>query len=88
MFAVVASQAVVFAVVLTAPAAAPGRVQHPAAADALTGKPAETADGRALRRRISDAPPQRDIQGGPVESAITMGLAQGWAGRRATCASG
>ena len=76
VFAVVASQAVVFAVVLTAPPPRPAGFSIPAAADALSGKPAETSDGRALVRRVSDEPPQPAVGAGPVERAISMGLAQ------------
>ena len=76
VFVVVASQAVVFAVVLTAPPPRPAGFSITAAADALSGKPAETSDGRALRRRVSDAPPRDAVVGGPVERAIGTGLAQ------------
>lgn len=76
VFAVFASQAVVFAVVLTAPPPRPAGFGIPAAADALAGRPAETSDGRALVRRVSDQPPRRDLGVGPVEQAISMGLAQ------------
>lgn len=76
VFAVAASQAAVFAVVLTAPPPQPAGFSIPAAADALSGKPAETADGRALNRRLSNAPPRHDRPAGPVEQAIAAGLAQ------------
>ena len=76
VFAVVASQAAVFAVVLTAPPPQPAGFSIPAAADALTGKPAETADGRALKRRLTGSPPRPDRPAGPVEQAIAAGLAQ------------
>jgi len=76
VFAVVASQLVVFAVVLTAPPPRPAGFSIPAAADALSGRAAETADGRELRRRISDAAPEHEVGVGPVERAITTGLAQ------------
>ena len=76
VFAVVASQAVVFAVVLTAPPPRPAGFGIPAAADALAGRPAETSDGRVLVRRVSDQPPRPEVGGGPVERAISMGLAQ------------
>ena len=75
VFAVVASQAVVFAVVLTAPPPRPEGFSIAAAADALSGKPAETSDGRALKRHLSDAPPQRNVDTGPVERGIGAGLA-------------
>ena len=77
VFAVVASQAVVFAVVLTAPPPRPAGFSIPAAADALNGRPAETADGRELRRRLSSAPPASpERPPNPVERAIAGGLAQ------------
>lgn len=76
VFAVVASQAAVFAVVLTAPPPRPAGFSIPAAADALTGKPAETADGRALKRRLTSSPPRPERPAGPVEQAIAAGLAQ------------
>ena len=76
VFAVVASQAVIFAVVLTAPPPRPAGFSIAAAADALAGRPAETADDRALRRRISNTPPQRDEGVGPIERVIATGLAQ------------
>lgn len=76
VFAVLASQAVVFAVVLTAPPPRPAGFGIPAAADALSGKPAETADGRALKRRLSNNPPSQTRPPGPVERAIATGLSQ------------
>lgn len=76
VFAVAASQLVVFAVVLTAPPPRPAGFSITAAADALAGKPAETSDGRALVRRFSDGPPQQGAAGGPLEQAIGTGLAQ------------
>lgn len=76
VFAVVASQAVVFAVVLTAPPPRPAGFSIAAAADALAGRPAETSDGRALVRRVSNQPPSREVGTGPVEGTISLGLAQ------------
>lgn len=76
VFAVVASQIVAFAVVLTAPPPRPAGFSIAAAADALNGKPAETSDGRALRRRMSSAPPTDIRPPGPIERAIAGGLAQ------------
>lgn len=76
VFAVVASQAAVLAVVLTAPPPRPAGFSVAAAADALNGEPAETADGRALRRRLSDAPPRVEQPPGPVEQIIAGGLAE------------
>ena len=76
VFAVVASQAVVFAVVLTAPPPRPAGFSITAAADALAGRPAETSDGRALVRRVSDEPPSHAVGAGPLEGVIGLGLAQ------------
>ncbi len=76
VFTVLASQAAVFAVVLTAPPPQPAGFSIPAAADALSGKPAETADGRALKRRLSNSPPGQARPTGPVERAIAAGLSQ------------
>lgn len=76
VFAVVASQIVAFAVVLTAPPPRPAGFSVAAAADALNGKPAQTSDGRALRRRVSSAPPSDIRPAGPIERAIAGGLAQ------------
>lgn len=75
VFAVVASQVVTFAVVLTAPPPRPAGFSLSAAADALMGRPAETADGRDLVRHVSDQPPT-ERQGGPVERFIAIGLAE------------
>ncbi|WGM30280.1 ATP-binding protein [Brevundimonas sp. NIBR11] len=76
VFAVVASQLVVFAVVLTAPPPRPAGFSIAAAADALYGRSAQTADGRALKRRLSNEPPQQDRPPGPIERAIAGGLSQ------------
>ena len=76
VFAVLASQAVVFAVVLTAPPPQPAGFSIAAAADALNGRPAETADGRVLRRRLSNTAPDRKQPPGPVERVIATGLSQ------------
>lgn len=75
VFAVVASQVVTFAVVLTAPPPRPAGFSLAAAADALMGRPAETADGRALVRHVSAQSPAQG-RGGPVEMGIAAGLAQ------------
>ncbi len=76
--AVVMSQAVAFGVVVLAPEPRPAGFSIGAAADALKGEPAETADGRALRRRIVDRPPgpETDSQIDPMALAIRAGLAQ------------
>jgi two-component system OmpR family sensor kinase len=75
--AVIMSQAVAFAVVLLAPEPRPAGFSIEAAAEALQGRPAVTADGRALKRRLSDRPP---LQAGdprePLALAISTGLAQ------------
>jgi signal transduction histidine kinase len=78
VLAVVMSQAVAFGVVVLAPEPRPAGFSIAAAADALKGEPAETADGRVLRRRIVDRPPgpEIDIQIDPMAMAIRAGLAQ------------
>ncbi|GLS00786.1 two-component sensor histidine kinase [Brevundimonas denitrificans] len=78
VLAVVMSQAVAFGVVVLAPEPRPAGFSIEAAADALKGEPAETADGRALRRRIVDRPPgpELDIGMDPMALAIRAGLAQ------------
>jgi len=76
--AVVMSQAVAFGVVLLAPEPRPAGFSIEAAAEALRGEPAETADGRALRRRMVDQPPgeEPDARVDPMALAIRAGLAQ------------
>ena len=78
VLAVIMSQAVAFGVVVFAPEPRPAGFSIGAAADALKGEPAETADGRALRRRIVDRPPGPEIDNGldPMALAIRAGLAQ------------
>lgn len=76
VFAVVATQAVTFAVVLLAPAPRPAGFSVAAAADALQGKTAETSDGRALRRYVSAQPGVTRAEPGPIESGITLALSQ------------
>ena len=49
VLAVIMSQAVAFGVVVLAPEPRPAGFSIGAAADALKGEPAETADGRVLR---------------------------------------
>lgn len=75
--AVVMSQAVAFGVVVLAPEPGPAGFSIEAAANALKGQPAETSDGRMLRRRLTDRPTalnpsERDD---PMAMAITAGLA-------------
>lgn len=55
--AVVASLGVAFAIVLLAPPPAPVGMTVQAAAEALEGRPAQTADGKPLMRRIVAQPP-------------------------------
>jgi signal transduction histidine kinase len=76
VFAVVATQAVTFAVVLLAPAPQPTGFSIAAAADALQGRTAETSDGRALRRAVADRPGLPDTPIGPVEIGLITALAQ------------
>jgi signal transduction histidine kinase len=76
--AVLMSQAVAFAVVLLAPDPRPAGFGLDAAADALMGRPAETSDGRALRRRLSDRPTvaSADAAADPLALALTAALAR------------
>jgi two-component system OmpR family sensor kinase len=76
--AVVMSQAVAFGVVIMAPEPRPAGFSIDAASRALKGEPAETADGRMLRRRISDEPvaPREGAGPDPLALAIRSGLAQ------------
>jgi len=76
--AVVMSQAVAFAVVVLAPEPRPTGFSIEAAANALKGEPAETSDGRALKRRITDQPvsPAGIDRIDPMALAISSGLAQ------------
>ena len=75
--AVVMSQAVAFAVVVLAPEPRPAGFSIADAARALNGGTAETADGRVLRRRLTDRPVTRSEidQGNPMALAIRAGLA-------------
>ncbi len=75
--AVILSQAVAFAVVVLAPEPRPSGFSIEAAANALQGKPAETSDGRALRRRITKQPvsPAAIDRVDPMAMAISAGLA-------------
>ena len=76
--AVVMSQAVAFAVLVLAPEPRPSGFSIEAAANALKGEPAETSDGRALRRRITDQPvsPAGIDRIDPMALAISAGLAE------------
>lgn len=78
VMAVVMSQAVAFAVVVLAPEPRPSGFSIEAAANALKGEPAETSDGRALRRRITDEPvsPAGIDRVDPMALAISAGLAE------------
>ena len=72
------SQAVAFGVVVLAPEPRPTGFSIEAAANALKGEPAETSDGRSLRRRITDQPvsPAGIDRIDPMALAISAGLAQ------------
>ncbi len=76
--AVILSQAVAFAVVVLAPEPRPSGFSIESAANALKGEPAETSDGRALRRRITDQPvsPAGVDRIDPMALAISAGLAE------------
>ena len=75
--AVIASQAVAFAVVVFSPDPRPDGFSVSAAAEALRGRPATTQDGRDLRRRLGDAPvagPVEDPLGGVIASLLAREL--------------
>lgn len=76
--AVVMSQAVAFGVVVLAPEPEPAGFSIEAAANALKGLPAETSDGRALKRRLTDHPiaSNPDAPDDPMALALAAGLAQ------------
>ncbi|WP_396594200.1 ATP-binding protein [Brevundimonas sp. R86498] len=76
LFSVVASQLVLFTVVLTAPPPQPAGFSVRAAADALMGRPAETSDGRPLRRRLSPQPGLATQSPDPLAAAIRFAVAQ------------
>jgi len=76
VFAVVASQAVTFAMVLLAPPPRPAGFSIAAAGDALQGKAAETSDGRTLRRTVAAEPGLLPARIGPVELGIASVLSQ------------
>lgn len=73
--ALILSQAVTFGLVVLAPEPKPVGFNMGAAAQALKGEPAETTDGRPLRRRITDEPVKRSDRD-PVALAISAYLAQ------------
>lgn len=77
-FAIVLSHAVAFGVLALSPEPRPAGFSIESAAQALKGEAAETADGRALRRRLSDnpvVPLERDAVN-PLALAIRSGLAK------------
>lgn len=76
VFAVVATITVIVVTVITAPPPRPAGFTIAAAADALAGRPAQTSDGRALHRRLSDQPEVLEVESGPLEIAIRGALAQ------------
>lgn len=76
VFAVIASQLVAFVVVLTAPAPRPTGFNVTAAAEALSGRPAETNDGRTLTRRFTDRPPPPVARPNPIETLIGSAIAE------------
>jgi signal transduction histidine kinase len=76
VFAVVMSQAVAFAVVVLAPDPKPAGFSVAAAADALRGQPARTADGRLLRRRVVRDLPARPETSGSLDQVLRASLAE------------
>ena len=77
-FAIVLSHAVAFAVLTLSPEPRPAGFSIEAAALALKGEAAETADGRALKRRLSDEPvvPPGQDAADPLALALRSGLAR------------
>lgn len=73
--AVIAAQAVTFALIVLAPEPRPAGFGVIAAAEALTGGEAETSDGRPLRRRIATEPLAQP-QASPLEIALATALAE------------
>jgi signal transduction histidine kinase len=73
--AVIAAQAVTFALIVLAPEPRPAGFGVDAAAEALTGGEGETSDGRRLRRRIAAEPPAAP-QASPLEIALAAALAE------------
>jgi signal transduction histidine kinase len=76
VFAVMASQIVAFVVVLTAPPPRPAGFSVTAAAEALSGRPAATADGRDLVRQLSPKAPPPPMEPNPVERVIAAAIAE------------
>lgn len=76
--ALILSQAVTFGLVVLSPEPKPVGFSIEAAGRALKGEPAETSDGRPLRRRITDAPVRRSDRDAhdPVAGAIAVSLAE------------
>ncbi|MFJ6023398.1 ATP-binding protein [Brevundimonas sp. NPDC092305] len=84
VFAVVMSQAVAFGVVVLSPEPKPTGFTVEQAAAALRGEPAETSDGRPLKRRLTSAlpmfdkgqsnPPEREV--GVLSNMIRDGLVE------------
>lgn len=72
--AIIASQAVAFALVLLAPEPKPAGFSIQAAVAALNGQPAETSDGRPLKRRVSDRPVTGETD--PMGGVIAVVLAE------------
>ena len=75
--AVIASQAVAFAVVVMSPDPRPDGFSVSAAAEALRGRPAQTQDGRDLHRRLGEAPasgPTDDPMSGVIASLLAREL--------------
>jgi len=77
-FAIVLSHAVAFGVLALSPEPRPAGFSIESAARALKGEAAETADGQALRRRVSAHPvvPQERDAANPLALAIRSGLAK------------
>jgi signal transduction histidine kinase len=74
--AVIATQAVTFAVLLISPDPRPAGFSVTSAAEALRGRAAETTDGRALKRRLSDRPVAEPGDRDPMERVIAAVLAE------------
>ncbi|WP_125255968.1 ATP-binding protein [Brevundimonas fluminis] len=75
--AVMLSHAVAFAVVLLSPDPPPAGFSLQAAADALEGRPARTADGKRLTRRLDARPVAAAADGtrDPMEAGLSAALA-------------
>lgn len=74
--AVIATQLATLSIVALAPAPQPAGFTMPAAVAALEDRPARTADGRTLRRRLDAAPPFDQAED-PFAQALARGLADG-----------